>query len=389
MKSHENETDEQREEREKEKADSNRLHDVELGSLADKFIKVKNMLGHVRLQCRICKSSFKFVNGARKHYLTHVPHLKGVPGKEWRCATCSKVFSDRRYLLRHEVTHATQRAVYECSHCQQKFKWKFYFKKHMLQKHAITVDDAMLQAGTNQEGLEEGEMLDKNDGIVHELDTQEELHLPDQLNAPDNLGAADHLNAPQTADTVLQEETSMQLPRADVEQLSYSAASIADTELVYTQVDGEQTAPDHLNASDELNAPDVYNEVSAEGGVYNEVNAEGSSSQELVYSEVNADTVSNEMALLEAVASSGLDLNVALDLTNMGNQMVCTGDGGNVEGQTFKLVAYPDPTYGESESAEESYVILQVAIPPGEPEQEPVLGNEVDVDGSAQAGTEQ
>ncbi|XP_055610747.1 zinc finger protein 2-like [Uranotaenia lowii] len=61
-------------------------------------------------------------------------HKKVHEGKEFRCETCGKTYTQRRFLLRHRIVHLDVYR-YECNYCSKKFKYKASLKGHEKSVH--------------------------------------------------------------------------------------------------------------------------------------------------------------------------------------------------------------------------------------------------------------
>jgi DNA-directed RNA polymerase subunit RPC12/RpoP len=85
--------------------------------------------------CKICKKGFGGYELLKDHkYQAH---------SQVNCPQCSKILFNRMELRKHQATeHGITEGVFCCNICPKEvFLLKYHYKKHMVEKHAIELDE--------------------------------------------------------------------------------------------------------------------------------------------------------------------------------------------------------------------------------------------------------
>jgi len=141
MKTHENETEEERLTYEVTKKVESISDQVMLENFKN-FEKVTDEQKDVRLKCKLCKNrEFRMISSATKH---DIDHKKGrVKTQLFMCDLCNEEFVSKIKFRQHKLTHLSQvekrkkvaipvkSQITQCRKCNQTFKWKSCLQAHM------------------------------------------------------------------------------------------------------------------------------------------------------------------------------------------------------------------------------------------------------------------
>ncbi|XP_066914014.1 uncharacterized protein [Clytia hemisphaerica] len=137
MKTHANETDEDRHSRVKKKrVDS--LSDEALDQISDQAIKyVDPKTQEVKLRCKLCrKREFRMISSFEKHIQDHkAGRVQMAAPDAIDCEQCDRSFNSAKRLERHMLTHQNKQE-FECTRCEQSFSARSILQAH-LRKCAI------------------------------------------------------------------------------------------------------------------------------------------------------------------------------------------------------------------------------------------------------------
>ncbi|XP_018320507.1 zinc finger protein 32 [Agrilus planipennis] len=98
--------------------------------------------GEKKYKCTYCKRCFLSTSHLRRHLKIHTNEKSHV------CSICERSFAEKYNLLAHQKLHSSQRNNYQtatsgslrCQVCQQVFKVKNKFLRHLSQQHHIVTD---------------------------------------------------------------------------------------------------------------------------------------------------------------------------------------------------------------------------------------------------------
>ena len=132
MKTHANETDEERHSRiKKKRVDS--LSDEALDQISDQAIKyVDPKTQEVKLRCKLCrKREFRMISSFEKHIQDHkAGRVQMAAPDAIDCEECDRSFNSAKRLERHMLTHQNKQE-FECTRCEQSFSARSILQAHL------------------------------------------------------------------------------------------------------------------------------------------------------------------------------------------------------------------------------------------------------------------
>lgn len=174
MKSHAEETEEERTVRAKKKKVDTMTDDA-LDKLSDKIEKIVNpKSGEVKLKCKLCRRrEFRLISTMEKHLEDHKAGYKFMKSAgTFECGICNKTFYSEARLARHNIVHqpaVVKPNAFQCKRCKKSFKWK-----SCLQAHTKKCAPISKGAGKRKATLKAKEKLRRQ---IEDVSEEEEIHI--------------------------------------------------------------------------------------------------------------------------------------------------------------------------------------------------------------------